>query len=234
MDYILQGLKDAVKMIIGADRELLLITFVSVRVSSVSTLLASLAGVPAGFVIAFGNFPGRKTLVTVFRTLLALPTVVVGLFLYSILSRSGPLGNLRLLYTQTAMVMGQFLLAFPIVTALTISALSSVDRRVGPTAVSLGATRFQPAFAILREGRFAIIAAIVAAFGRVFGEVGVSMMLGGNIRSYTRNLTTGIAFQTGRGEFSLGLALGVILLTVALCINLLVRFLEVDSSKSTI
>lgn len=233
MSHILQGFAEAIKMIFSRDAELYRIALVSIRVSSLSTFLASAAGLPAGFFVAFHTFPGRRVLITILRALLALPTVVVGLFVYSLLSRSGPMGGMRLMYTQTAMVIGQFILAFPIVTMLTLSALSGVDKRVAPTAVSLGATPFQSNLAILREGSFAIMAAMVAGFGRVFGEVGVSMMLGGNIRHYTRNLTTGIAFQTSRGEISLGLGLGIMLLTVALCINVLLHFLEERTSRST-
>jgi len=233
MDYILRGLAQAFLMIFTGDGEVYRIAAVSMKISAISTSLASLAGVPVGFYLAFHRFRGRRGVVTILRTLLAMPTVVVGLVLYSLLSRSGPFGALRLMYTQTAMVIGQFVLASPIVTMLTLSALAGVDKRVRPTALTLGASPFQSDFAVLREGSFALAAAIAAGFGRVFGEVGVSMMLGGNIRHYTRNLTTGIAFQTSRGEFSLGLALGVILLTVALTANLLVRFLEMKSSKST-
>lgn len=230
----MQGLADAFRMIASGDPEVLRVAFVSIKISSVSTLFASAAGLPVAFLIASRSFRGKTSVITILRTLLALPTVIVGLFLYSLLSRSGPLGNLKLMYTQTAMVLGQFILAFPIITMLTISALAGVDKRVGPTALTLGASRFQSAVAILREGSFAVLAAMATGFGRVFGEVGVSMMLGGNIRNYTRNLTTGIAFQSSRGEFSLGLALGVILLFVALCINLLIRCLEAGRSKSTL
>jgi len=234
MDYILRGFTQAFRMIISGDTEVYRIALVSIKVSSLSALLATAAGLPAAFVITFRAFPGRRVIITMLRTLLAMPTVVIGLFLYSILSRSGPIGSMRLMYTQTAMVVGQLILAFPIVTMLTVSALNAVDRRVALRAKSLGATPFQSAFAILKEGSFAIVAAIVTGFGRVFGEVGISMMLGGNIRNYTRNLTTGIAFQTSRGEFSLGLALGVVLLTIALCVNILLRLLEVRSSKSLV
>lgn len=233
MDYMLQGLKQAFQMIFTGDGELYRVAAVSIKVSTISTSLASLVGIPLGFCVAFHRFAGRRAIITILRTLLALPTVVVGLLLYSLLSRSGPFGSLRLMYTQTAMVVGQFVLASPIITMLTLSALACVDKRVRPTALTLGATPFQSNFAVLREGSFALAAAIATGFGRVFGEVGVSMMLGGNIRHYTRNLTTGIAFQTSRGEFSLGLALGVILLAVALGANLLVRFLEMRSSRST-
>jgi tungstate transport system permease protein len=234
MHYILQALADAARMVFTGDREVLRIALVSVKVSSISTLLASAAALPAGFLIASHSFPGRRAVIVILRTLLALPTVIVGLFFYALLSRSGPFGALGLLFTQTGMVIGQFFLAFPLVTMLVISALSTVDKRVRPTATSLGASAFQSGIAVLKEGSFAVVAAVATGFGRVFGEVGVSMMLGGNIRDYTRNLTTGIAFQTGRGEFSLGLALGIILLAVALCVNLLVRLLEERQSRPTI
>ncbi len=233
MSYLLQGLKEAFKVLATGDPEAYRIALVSIKIASISTLLASIGAIPTGFWITFARFRGRREVIAVLRALLALPTVVVGLFLYSLLSRSGPFGELRLLYTQTAMVLGQLVLVFPIVTMLTVTALTGVDRRARPTAITLGASRLQSGLAVMREGSFALVAAIAAGFGRVFGEVGVSMMLGGNIRNYTRNLTTGIAFQTSRGEFSLGLALGFILLTIALAINLLIRFLEGRSSRST-
>ncbi|MBD3327482.1 ABC transporter permease subunit, partial [candidate division KSB3 bacterium] len=158
--------------------------------------------------------------------LMALPTVVIGLFGYSLISRRGPLGTLELLFTPTAMVMGQIVLAMPIIMALTISAVQGVDPRVRRTATVLGASPFQSALAMVAEARFALMAAIITGFGRVIGEVGASMMLGGNIKGYTRNLPTAIALETSKGEFGFGLALGIILMTVALCVNFLMRFLQ--------
>ena len=223
MDYILEAFINALKMIVGLDRELQSIVFISLKVSFISTILASIVGVPLGFTIAVRDFWGKRGVIVVFNTLLALPTVVVGLFVYSIISRRGPFGAMDLLYTPNAMIIGQFILALPIVAALTISAIQGMDKRVQRTALTLGANNFQTASIIISERRFAILSAVIAGFGRVFAEVGVSMMLGGNIRGYTRNITTAIAFETGKGEFALGLALGLILLSIAFTINIFVH-----------
>jgi tungstate transport system permease protein len=157
---------------------------------------------------------------------MAIPTVVIGLFVFSFISRQGPLGVLGLLFTPAAMVVGQFLLATPIVVALSYAAIQGIDPRVKMTALTLGARSHQVIITLLLEARFAIIAAVIAGFGRVIGEVGSAMMLGGNIRGYTRTISTAIALETSKGEFSLGLALGMILLTVALSVNIALRYLQ--------
>ncbi len=219
------------RLIVDFNPEVLRIASVSLKVSTTSTALASLVGIPLGFYIASNKFRCKRAVTTVVNTLLALPTVVVGLMVYSLLSRIGPLGSLNLLFTPTAMVIGQFILALPIVSALSITAIESVDRRVRETALSLGASQKQAAITILREVKLALLAAVIAGFGRVFAEVGVSMMLGGNIRFYTRNITTAIALETGRGEFALGIALGIILLAVALVLNILFQCLHSRGSR---
>jgi tungstate transport system permease protein len=226
MTYLWHAVLHAFKLIITLDKEILMITFTSLRISLVAILLASIAGVPAGFIVGITPFKGRGIIITVLNTLMALPTVVVGLFGYAFISRQGPLGPLQLLFTPTAMIMGQWILATPIIMNLTISATQSLDPRVRRTAIILGANAFQSAITVLSEARFALIAAIVAGFGRVIGEVGASMMLGGNIKGYTRNLPTAIALETSKGEFGFGLALGIILMSVALGINALLRFLQ--------
>ncbi len=195
---------------------------VSLRVSLVATTLATAVSVPAGFLIAVREFCGKRTLVAVINSLMAMPTVVVGLLVYILLSRSGPLGFLGILYTPRAIVVGQFILALPIITALTYAATSSVDERVRKTAESLGATPAQSAWMVLKEGRLGIIAAVVAGFGRVIAEVGSAIMVGGNIRGYTRTMTTAIALETAKGNFALGITLGAVLMAVALSINLMV------------
>ena len=231
MDYLAEGFREALYLIVNLNSEMLRIAFVSLKVSTTSTALAALVGIPLGFYIASNKFRCKRVVVTVLNTLLALPTVVVGLMVYSFLSRTGPLGSLNLLFTPTAMIIGQFILALPIVSALSITAVESVDRRVGETALSLGASDRQAAMTILREVKFALLAAVIAGFGRVFAEVGVSMMLGGNIRFYTRNITTAIALETGRGEFALGIALGIILLVVALVLNILFQCLRAKGQR---
>lgn len=195
---------------------------VSLRVSLSATALATLVAVPAGFGLAVSSFRGKRALVTVINTLMALPTVVVGLLVYILLSRSGPLGSLGILYTPTAMIVGQFILALPIIAAFTYAAVSSVDERVQKTAESLGAGPFQASWMVLKEGRLGIVAAILAGFGRVIAEVGSAIMVGGNIRGSTRTMTTAITLETAKGNFELGLILGGILLVVALSITMIV------------
>jgi len=226
MEFITEGFNRAFFLILSLDREVFAITFLSLSVSTVATLLASVVGVPLGFTVGAGRFPGRRMVITLFNTLLSLPTVVVGLFVFSLISRQGPFGFLGLLFTPAAMVIGQFILAIPIITALTISAVQSVDRRVRATALTLGANRIQTGITILTEARFALMAAIIAGFGRVIGEVGAAIMLGGNIRNYTRTITTAIALETSKGEFGFAIALGIILMFVAFSVNILFRFLQ--------
>jgi len=226
MEYLLEGVRHAFELILTLDREIVTITFISLNISTIAIICASVTGVPVGFIIGINKFRGRSIVITILNTLMAFPTVVVGLLVYSMVSHKGPLGPLGLLFTPTAMIIGQFILATPIIMALTISATQGIDPKVKSTAMVLGANSFQSGIAIVLEARFAIIAAVIAGFGRIIGEVGASMMLGGNIRGYTRNITTAIALETSKGEFSLGLALGFILLAVALIINFLLRFLQ--------
>lgn len=226
MEYLLEGVRHAFELILTLDREIVTITFISLNISIIAIICASVTGVPVGFIIGINKFRGRSIVITILNTLMAFPTVVVGLLVYSMVSHKGPLGPLGLLFTPTAMIIGQFILATPIIMALTISATQGIDPKVKSTAMVLGANSFQSGIAIVLEARFAIIAAVIAGFGRIIGEVGASMMLGGNIRGYTRNITTAIALETSKGEFSLGMALGFILLTVALIINFLLRLMQ--------
>ncbi|MDP6525460.1 MAG: ABC transporter permease [Kiritimatiellia bacterium] len=226
MDMLSEGLSGALRLLLGFDPDFTAIVAVSVLVAFTSTSLAALTAVPVGVLIAQRRFPGRGGVIAVLNTLMSLPTVVVGLLVYSMLSRNGLFGSLGLLYTRTAMVIGQWILAFPIVAALTVATMEGLDTRVHSTAISLGASPMQAFLRLLSEARFGIVAAVVAGFGRVFAEVGVSMMLGGNIKTYTRSITTAIALETNRGEFALGLALGIVLLTVALLVNILLALLK--------
>ena len=226
MDFFSESLKTALELITARDPDVVSAVTVSIVVSLWSTLFASLAGVPAGVAVAVADFPGKRAVVTLLNTLMALPTVVVGLFVYSLISRQGPLGEFGLLFTPWAMVVGQTLLAIPIVANLTMSAVKGADPRIVPTALTLGAGPFESIRRLVVEMRFGIMAALIAAFGRVIAEVGVAMMLGGNIRGYTRTMTTAIAMETGKGEFALGLALGLILMAVALIVNMALHGLQ--------
>lgn len=202
------------------------IVFTSIRVSSIATVIASFAGIAAGFLLYLWNFKGKKILLLIINTSLAIPTVVIGLFLYGFLSRRGLFGNFGILYTQKAIILGQVVLIFPIVVAFVHSAIKSVHPGIVKTARALGAGPLHISFALGLEARFGIVAAIIAAFGRAVSEVGISMMLGGNIAGYTRNMTTAIALEHNKGNFGLGLALGLLLLFITLLINVLFRFLQ--------
>jgi len=226
MHYIFEGIQKAIQFIFTLDPKVFSAVWVSLRTSLVAVAFATLIGVPLGFVVATHTFRGRQPVITLLNSLMALPTVVVGLTVYAFLSRQGPLGPFGLLYTPTAMVVGQFILATPIIAALTLSAVQSTDPRVRDTAITLGASPWQTALTITVEAKYAIIAAIIAGFGRVIAEVGSAMMLGGNIRGYTRTMTTTIALETSKGEFGLGLALGIILLIVAFSVNILFQYLQ--------
>ena len=226
MNLLTDSLISALHLVVSLDAEMVSIVFVSLKVSSASTLVASLIGIPLGFFIAFKSFPGKPLVLTILNTLLALPTVVIGLFVYSFIARRGIFGSLGLLYTQKAIIIGQTLLVLPIVATFTIAAISRIDTRYRKTAMTLGATQIQTAVVLFREARFGIIAAVIAAFGRVIAEVGISMMLGGNAKGFTRTMTTAMALEYDKGEFTLAVALGIILLTVSFGINLLFHSLQ--------
>ena len=226
MEYFGHAIVYALRLIITLDPEVLAIALTSLKVSTTAALLASIIGVPIGFLIGISKFTGRGLIITLLNTLMALPTTVVGLFGYAFLTRQGPFGPLQLLFTPMAIILGQCILATPIITALTISATQGVDPRIRRTAIVLGANSLQSAITLFSEARFALTAAVVAGFGRVIGEVGIAMMLGGNIKGFTRTLPTAIALEVSKGEFGFGLALGIILMTVALSVNFFLRFLQ--------
>jgi tungstate transport system permease protein len=226
MDLLADSFFSALLLVASFDPEIVSIVAVSLKVSGTSTVIASLMGIPLGFFIAFETFPGKRMAITCLNTLLALPTVVIGLFVYAFISRQGILGPLDLLYTQKAMIIGQTILILPIVATFTIAAISRIDERYRKTAITLGANRRQTAFVIFREARFGIVAAVIAAFGRVIAEVGISMMLGGNARGFTRTMTTAMALEYDKGQFTLAVALGIILLSLSFGINLLFHFFQ--------
>lgn len=191
-----------------------------------SSLIASLLCVPLASIIHFNNFRGKRILVNFIQTLYFIPTVAVGLFVFVFLSRAGPLGGLGLLFSPTAIVIGQVILISPIILGLTISALSGIDRTLIDTARSLGANSLQITVLILKEARFAVMAAVIMGFGRAISEVGISLMIGGNIRGYTRVITTAISLETSKGDIELSLALGLILILIALILNILLNRIQ--------
>ncbi len=226
-----EGLWVAGRLILRADPEVVSTAATSLYVAAWSTVGAALFGLPVGYLLAVREFRGRETAVTVVNALLGLPTVVVGLVAYAFLSRRGLLGGLGLLFTPAGVILGLVVLATPIVAAFVLAALKGMDPRVRLTAFTLGAGPVRTAWTLLAEARYGVIAAIVAAFGRVVAEVGIAMMLGGNIRGYTRTLSTAIALETAKGEFGFGIALGVILMALVTGLNAVLRLLQTKVSK---
>lgn len=210
---------EALALLLSGDPVLWTIIGISFSVSLQAILIAAPPALVVAFALAHWRFPGRRLLISTFNTLLALPAVVVGLTVYMLLSRNGPLGDLRLLFTQTAMVIGQIILCFPILVAVSHSALQAADQKAWETAITLGAKPWQAMLTLMHEVRFGLIAALIAGFGRIIAEVGSSMMVGGNILNYTRNIPTAIALETSKGEFAQGIALGLVLLLLALALN---------------
>jgi len=217
---LVRSLYEAGKLLLSGDRELYFITLTSLRFSLFSTIIATLLSLPLVFLLSFRNFRGKKLIVSILNTLMALPTVVIGLLVFSFVSRSGPLESARILFRPSAVIIGQTILCFPIISSLVYGALSKLDRRLSETLITLGASRREIFWMTLKEGRIAVGTALLAGFGRVIGEIGISMILGGNILWYTRTLPTAIALETSKGEFETALALGIILLLIAFLVNL--------------
>lgn len=211
----------AVELIVSFDPEVMKIAGRSLSISVTSTFLASIIFIPLGTLIHFKRFPGKKAVISVVQTFYSTPTVAVGLLIFVLFSRAGPLGGLEILFTPTAMVLGQMVLVSPILVGLTISALNGVDRTITDTAISLGASGVQTAIVVIKEARFAVLAAAIMAFGRAISEVGIALMVGGNIRDFTRVITTAIALESSKGDVELAMALGMILLLIALPINII-------------
>lgn len=226
MGSISESTQQALILLFGGDPGLWEIVGISFQVSLTAITLATPMAVAVAFLLAYGRFPGRRLLITAFNTLLSFPAVVVGLTFYLLLSRQGPLGDLHWLFTQPAMVLGQIALALPILVAMGHSSLQATDRRAWETARTLGASRPRAVLTLMREARFGLLAALLAAFGRIIAEVGASMMLGGNILHYTRNIPTAIALETSKGEFAQGIALGLVLLMMAFMLNGLLQVVQ--------
>jgi tungstate transport system permease protein len=226
METIFQGFINAFRLITGLNPELLRIILLSLQVSGLALAIATALGLPLGALLALKRLPLRGLFLSLLNTGMGLPPVVVGLFLYLILSRSGPMGFMELLYTPAAMVIAQAILSFPIVISLSHAAIVGVDPVIRLAAQTLGATPLQEAVAVVREARYGIGAAVIAAFGRVSAEVGAVLMVGGNIAHYTRVMTTAIALETDKGNFDLGIALGIILLALSMLVNMALREMQ--------
>ena len=226
MDSITQGFIQAVHLIIHLNPELFGIILLSLKVSGLALVIATALGLPLGALLGLRRFPGRDLAISVSNTFMGLPPVVVGLFVYLLLSRKGPLGFLGLLYSPSAMIIAQTILALPIVASLCRSAIVNVDPVIRQASRSLGATPQQETLTVIIEARYGILSAVIAAFGRVMAEVGSILILGGNIAGYTRVMTTTIALETDKGNFELALALGIILLTISFIINALLHMVQ--------
>lgn len=226
MEVLISSTIDAFRLLFSGNSEIWEIIGISFRVSSFAIMLAIPPALIIAFVLAYGNFFGRRFIISLFSTFLSIPAVVIGLTLFIVLSRQGPMGDFALLFTQTAMMMGQFLLCLPILVAMAHNSFQAADRRAWETARTLGANRFYAFITVLYEIRFGLMAAMLAAYGRIISEVGASMMLGGNIAHYTRNIPTAIALETSKGNFAEGIALGVVLLFLAFVLNVLLHHVQ--------
>ncbi|MBV8209754.1 MAG: ABC transporter permease [Burkholderiaceae bacterium] len=218
--------RQAFVLLFSGDPDLWAIILVSIKVSLAAMLIATPWAIAIGYLLAVSSFRGRTLLIQLNQGLLASPTVVIGLVLYLLLSRQGLFGSLHVLFTRQAMVIGQVIIALPVLVAFTLSAVQSADPRVHETTLSLGASGLKTALTTLSEVRFGVMAAVFSAFGRVVSEIGCSLMVGGNIAGFTRNIPTAIALETSKGEFAEGVALGFVLLALALLVNFSLAFLQ--------
>lgn len=226
MDLIIEGIKKAFWLLITFDPEVMRITFLSLQVSGTATLISLLIGVSSGTAIALSQFPGKRFIVSLVNTGMGLPPVVVGLFVTIFLWRNGPLGFLGILYTPTAMILAQAVIATPIVMGITVAAMQQLPPKLRLQILALGATRLQMVWVLIKEAKLPLLAGVMAGFGGVISEVGASIMVGGNIKGYSRVLTTATVMETSRGNFDVAIALGIILLLLAYFINLILTQIQ--------
>lgn len=226
MNEIIGAIEQAIYLIVTFDPEVVEITIRSLYISLTATFIASLMAIPIGGMIYYYDFYGKRTIINLIQTLYSAPTVLIGLFLFLLISQLGPFGFLNLLFTPTGMIIGQILLIMPILVGFTITALVGVSSHIKELAISLGASASQTIVTIVKEARYAIMGAVILGFGRAISEVGVAILIGGNIRGFTRVFTTTISLETSKGNIELSIALGFILLAIALIINLMLNFLQ--------
>jgi tungstate transport system permease protein len=229
---MLEATRSAFILLLSGDEALWTIIWISLKTSMLALLLAAPLALLAGYAIASRRFAGRRIVVWLVQAALSLPTVLVGLLLYLLLSRHGPWGGLHWLFTQPGVVLGQALIAMPVLVAFTLAAVQAADPRYAETAIALGASRWRTMLTVLHEVRFGVVAALVSGFGRVISEVGCALMVGGNIAGETRTITTAIALETSKGEFAQGIALGIVLVALALLMNGALMFLQGDARGS--
>ena len=225
MSQLLEAVRIALDMIISGDPVVFSIALRTLMISITATMLASLIFIPVACLLHFNSFRGKKFLLSIIQTLYSVPTVLVGMLVFLFISRAGPLGSLGMLFSPGAIVLGEVLLIAPIITGLTISALSGMGRNISDTAISLGAGRLQMVLKVLSESRYMVLTAVFMGFGRAVSEIGVAIIVGGNISGYTRTLTTAIALGVGKGETAASIALGIILLILAMIVSLTVNTL---------
>jgi tungstate transport system permease protein len=226
MDLIIEGIKKAIWLIVTFDPEVLGITWLSLKVSGLATFISLFVGISLGTVVALTRFPGRRLVVSLINTGMGVPPVVVGLFVTIFLWRNGPLGLFELLYTPTAIVIAQAVIATPIVAGISLASIQKLPEALRLQILALGATRLQMIWMLIREARLPLLAAVMAGFGGVISEVGASIMVGGNIKGYTRVLTTATVMETGKGNFDVAIALGVILLLLTFFINAVLTIIQ--------
>ena len=226
MNLFTDGFNEAIDLLTSGNESVYSAISVTVTVSSLSLMISLIIGLPLGFLLGYYQFPGKTIVRTIVDTFLALPTVVIGLIAYTMLSQVGPFGEYNLLFSQQAIVMGQIVLGLPIIIALTAAQVEAVDKRLYTSLRGLGANSYQILVATLIEARFGLMTAAMTAYGRIITEVGISMMVGGNIKYHTRTITTAIALETGKGEFVTGIALGLVLFAVALMVNIALSVLK--------
>ena len=226
MNYFIDSLSAAVELIISFDPDIYQVVFTSVLISITAAIIAASIAIPAGVTMALNSFRGKSFIQHLLNTLMAMPTVMIGLVFYGLLSRRGLFGDFGLLYTETAVIIGEACLILPIIINMCVVAVQSADNQLLPTLRSLGATPIQLIMPLLNELRYVILAAVITGFGRAIGEVGAAMMLGGNIQGVTRTMTTAIALETSKGDFVLGLALGIFLLLIAFSVNFILQQLS--------
>ena len=226
MDLIYEGIKQAIILLITLDPEVMRITLLSLKVSGSATIISLFIGISIGTLVALAQFPGKKFVISLINTGMGLPPVVVGLFVTIFLWRSGPFGFLGLLYTPTAIIIAQSVIATPIVMGITLAAMQQLPKKMRLQVLALGATPLQTVWVLIREARLPLLAAVMAGFGGVISEIGASIMVGGNIKGYTRVLTTATVMETGKGNFEVAIALSIILLALAYCINYILTHIQ--------
>ncbi len=226
MELIYEGIKRAFILLLTFDPEVMGITFLSLKVSGVATFVSLVMGISVGTAVALSTFPGKKIVVSLINTGMGLPPVVVGLFVTIFLWRNGPLGFLGLLYTPLAMIIAQAIIATPIVMGITVAAMQQLPKKLRLQIVALGASRVQMVWTLIKEARLPLLAAVMAGFGGVISEIGASIMVGGNIKGYSRVLTTATVMETGRGNFEVAIALSIVLLLLAYTINLILTHIQ--------